>query len=113
MALRAVAGIEPREDFPALPRFEELLAGQHLLISKHTRRHLKTEHFMPGRVVDRANRSRWQAEGALSLHARARAEVERLVESYELPGLPDDVSRELTNLMQREARRYGMDHLPP
>jgi trimethylamine--corrinoid protein Co-methyltransferase len=112
MALRLIAGIEPKGDFPALPRFEELLAGQHLLISKHTRRYLKTEHFMPGRVIDRANRSRWREEGGLSLHERARQEVERLVAAYEPPGLPDDVSRELTRLMQHEARRYGMDRLP-
>ncbi len=112
MALRLIAGIEPKEDFPALARFEELLAGQHLLISKHTRRHLKTEHFMPGRVIDRANRSRWREQGGLSLHQRARQEVERLVASYEPPGLPDDVCRELTKLMEHEARRYGIDCLP-
>jgi trimethylamine--corrinoid protein Co-methyltransferase len=112
MALRLVRGIEPKEDFPALPRFEELLASQHLLISKHTRRYLKEEHYTPGPVIDRANRARWQAEGGLSLHERARREVDRLVESYEPPGLPADVTRELTRLISQEARRFGMDHLP-
>jgi trimethylamine--corrinoid protein Co-methyltransferase len=112
MTLRLIAGIEPKEDFPARPHFEELLQSQHLLISKHTRRYLKEEHFMPGRVIDRANRSRWLAEGGLSLHQRARQEVDRLVASYEPPGLPDDVQRELTRLMEREARRYGMTRLP-
>lgn len=112
MALRLVAGIEPKDDFPALPHFEELLRSQHLLIAKHTRRYLKEEHFMPGRVIDRASRARWQEEGGLSLHERARQEVERLIAAYEPPGLPDDVKRELTRLMEREARRYGMDHLP-
>lgn len=112
MALRLVAGIEPREDFPALPRFEELLKSQHLLISKHTRRHLKQEHYVPGPVIDRANRPRWQEEGRLSLHARARREVERLLAAYEPPPLAADVRRALTERMQAEARRHGADRLP-
>jgi trimethylamine--corrinoid protein Co-methyltransferase len=112
MALRLTAGIEPKDDFPARPRFEELLQGQHLLISKHTRQHWRSEHFLPGRVIDRANRSRWQEEGALSLHERARQEVARLVAASEPPALPTDVQRELTRLMEHEARRYGMSRLP-
>jgi len=63
MTLRMVKGIEPKEDFPAIPHFEELLREHHLLISKHTRRHLKDEHYFPGPAIDRANRSRWQDEG--------------------------------------------------
>ncbi|HUV31413.1 MAG TPA: trimethylamine methyltransferase family protein [Acidobacteriota bacterium] len=112
MAFRMIEGIEPKEDFPALPRFEELLAEQHLLISDHTRRYLKEEMYFPGPVIDRANRSRWEAEGRVSLTDRARAEVKRLVEKHEPVGLPEDVRRELTELMQAEARRHGMEHLP-
>ncbi|UCC31371.1 MAG: trimethylamine methyltransferase family protein, partial [Phycisphaerales bacterium] len=65
MALRLVKGMEPKEDFPALPRFEELLKEQHLLISKHTRRYLREENYLPGPTIDRANRSRWEQEGGL------------------------------------------------
>jgi trimethylamine--corrinoid protein Co-methyltransferase len=112
MALRLARGIEPREDFPALPRFEELLREQHLLISDHTRRHLRQEHVLPGPVIDRANRPRWHAEGARTLGERAYVEVERLVASSRPSSLPDDVKAELTRLMLREAQRYGMDALP-
>ena len=112
MTLRMVRGIEPKEDFPALPRFEELLADQHLLISKHTRQHLRQEHYMPGPAIDRANRSRWQEEGAVSLADRAHRQVEKHLAGYEPSRLPDDVKRELTSLMQKEAGRYGTDELP-
>ena len=95
-----------------MPRFEELLREKHLLISDHTRRYLRQEHVMPGAVIDRANRSRWHAEGARTLGERAHAEVERLTASYKPSSLPDDVKRELGRLMAREARRYGMDALP-
>jgi trimethylamine--corrinoid protein Co-methyltransferase len=112
MVLRCVAGIEPKEDFPALPILEELLREQHLLIAKHTRRHLKAEHFFPGPVIDRANRSRWLEEGGLTLEERAHRQVEKCIESYTPPELPGEVARELVRLMEAEARRYGQDRLP-
>jgi trimethylamine--corrinoid protein Co-methyltransferase len=113
MSLRAVRGIEPREDFPSQPRFEELLAEKHLLISDHTRRHLRQEHLFPGPVIDRANRSRWKEEGSLTLHQRAHAEVLKKLTEYEPSRLPDAVKADLTGLMEGEARRHGMDSLPP
>jgi trimethylamine--corrinoid protein Co-methyltransferase len=112
MALRVVQGIEPKEDFPALPRFEELLKEDHLLISKHTRRYLREEHHFPGPVIDRANRSRWQDEGGTTLGARAHSEVERLLTEYESSSLDDTVRAQMTELMAVEARRHGMDTLP-
>ncbi len=112
MVFRLIAGIEPREDFPALGIFQELLEEGHLLISKHTRRYLEKEHFFPGPVIDRARRSRWEQEGALTLEQRAHHEVERLLESYEPSDLPEYVKKELTKLMSEEACRHGQDNLP-
>jgi trimethylamine--corrinoid protein Co-methyltransferase len=112
MALRLARGIEPREDFPARARFEELLNEQHLLISPHTRRYLRQEHYMPGPAIDRANRSRWREEGGLTLRQRAQREVERLVAACPPSRLGDDVKDELTRRMVSEARRHGMDGLP-
>jgi len=112
MTLRMAKGIEPKDDFPALPRFEELLKEQHVLISEHTRRHLKEEHYFPGAVIDRANRSRWLEEGGLTLGERAHREVDRCLAAYEPPSLADDTRRALAELMTKEARRYGMDALP-
>jgi trimethylamine--corrinoid protein Co-methyltransferase len=112
MAFRLVRGVEPRDDFPAAPIFEEMLRDGHLLISKHTRRHLRQEHNIPGPVIDRANRARWMEEGGLTLGERAHREVERLLAAYEPSRVPDAVKDELTRLMGAEARRYGMDRLP-
>jgi trimethylamine--corrinoid protein Co-methyltransferase len=112
MSLHMLRGIEPREDFPALPHFEELLEEQHLLIAQHTRRYLKEQTCYPGPVIDRANRSRWAEEGSKTLRERAHAEVERLVAEYEPSRLSDEVKRELARLMEREAGRHGMERLP-
>lgn len=112
MTYRLIEGIEPKEDFPAIPLFRELIEEQHLLISKHTRLYLKEEHYVPGPVIDRANRSRWKAEGGLTLEERAHQEVERLLSSYSAPDLPEETKEEIVRLMEAEARRVGQDHLP-
>jgi trimethylamine--corrinoid protein Co-methyltransferase len=95
MCYRLLAGIEPREDFPALPLFEELLQEKHLLIADHTRRHLRQEITFPGPVIDRSNRARWLERGGRTLRERAAQEVARLVEHYAPSRLPDDTKAEL------------------
>lgn len=112
MTTRLVRGIEPKDDFPARPIFEELLREKHLLIATHTRRHLREEIGFPGPVIDRASQARWLEEGGPTLGERARREVARLVRAYQPSRLSEDVKRELTRLMQAEARRWGMDRLP-
>jgi trimethylamine--corrinoid protein Co-methyltransferase len=112
MVFRIIKGIEPKEDFPSLPRFEELLKETHLIISKHTRKYLKEEIYLPGPVIDRANRTRWQEEGCLTLLQRAHKEVERLINDYTPSRLSDNIKKELTKLMIKEARKYGMENLP-
>jgi trimethylamine--corrinoid protein Co-methyltransferase len=112
MVRRLARGIEPREDFPARPRFEELLSEGHLIIADHTRKHLRHEITMPGPVIDRANRSRWVEEGSESLGRRAEREVERLVASAEPARLAADVRLELARRMESEARRRGLPRLP-
>jgi len=112
MLARMNRGIEPREDFPSQPHFEELLSEGHLLISDHTRKYLREEILFPGPVIDRANRSRWIEEGSLSLETRAGHEVEKIIAEHP-EAVPDpDIRSELTRLMQAEAGKHGMDKLP-
>ncbi|MCD4775208.1 MAG: trimethylamine methyltransferase family protein [Candidatus Aegiribacteria sp.] len=112
MTLRLTRGIEPKEDFPSIPIFEELLRDKHLLIANHTRKYLHDEHYFPGAVIDRANSSRWMEEGSLSIGDRAKMEIERLLKAWKPTELPDDVLAEMTGLMKKEAAKYGMDSLP-
>lgn len=112
MTLRMARGIEPKEDFPSIPLFQELLKEKHLLISKHTRKYLKEEHLFPGKIIDRANLSRWQEEGSQSLTDRADQEIERLLNEYQPSGLSEDIKKDLTRRMEDQARLHGMDKLP-
>jgi trimethylamine--corrinoid protein Co-methyltransferase len=112
MTHRLLRGIEPHEDFPSIPIFEELRREKHLLIADHTRRYLREEITFPGAVIDRANRARWAADGRQTLGERAGQEVARLVERYKPSRLPAQTKSELTRLMRAEARRHGMETLP-
>ncbi len=112
MTKRMARGIEPKEDFPSIPLFQELLKDKHLLISKHTRKYLKEEHHTSGKIINRANLSRWKEEGSLSLNDRANQEIERLLNEYEPSRLSEDIKKELNHRMEDEARLNGMDKLP-
>jgi trimethylamine--corrinoid protein Co-methyltransferase len=112
MTHRMLRGISPKEDFPSAPIFEELLREKHLLIADHTRKYLQEEEYFPGPVLSRANRMRWEEEGSSSLMERARGEVEKRIASHRPTRLPEEVRRELTQIMSAEARRHGMDRLP-
>lgn len=112
MALRLVKGITPKEDFPSMPLFQELLTEKHLLISKHTRKYLREEIYFPGKAIQRANRARWKEEGGKSLAQRAHEEVKRLLAHYQPTGISTEVVRELISLMEHEAKKFGMNSLP-
>ena len=108
-----IEGIEPREDFPSLPLFQEFLRDKHLIIADHTRRHLRDEIRFPGPIIDRANRARWEADGGTTLRERASGEVERLIAGAEPSRLDDGVKAQLIERMERAAKDAGMDALPP
>lgn len=112
MMQRLLRGLEPRDDFPARPVFEELLREKHLLIASHTRRHLRDQIVFPGPVIDRANHARWLEEGAPTIRERARREVTRLIDTYEPLARGVEVETELTRIMEAAARLHGMDALP-
>jgi trimethylamine--corrinoid protein Co-methyltransferase len=112
MVMRLRRGIEPREDFPARPLFEELLREGHLLIAAHTRKHRQEQIRVPSPLIERAPLGRWREEGATTLGQRAAREVERLVAAWTPSRLPDAAKRALRERMSRAAREAGMAELP-
>ncbi len=112
MTFRMVDGIEPKEDFPALPHFKELLKEGHLLIADHTMKYRESELSMPGKVINRANLARWESEGETTVNEIAHAEVKELINAYKPNTLSEDVKNELVQLMESEAKKHGQDELP-
>ena len=112
MTDRVRAGIEPREDFPSKPLFEELLAEKHLMIADHTRRHLRSELTFPGPVIDRTSRQRWLEEGSKTLAENVAGEVDRVLGDFTPSRIGDDVRKNLEEVMTAAAKASGMDVLP-
>lgn len=112
LTLRMAKGITPKEDFPSIGLFHELLKEKHLLIAGHTRKYLREEHYWPGPVIDRANLNRWQEEGSQTLRQRAAKEVARLIQTWKPSSLSEETKKDLTKLMSSEAKKHGMDKLP-
>ena len=112
MTFRLIDGITPRDDFPEVLLFQELLTEKHLLISDHTLCHRHKEIFFPGPAIDRANRQRWKQDGALDLNARLQNEVKKLLKTYQPSPLPDSTKKDLVKLMEKEASRHGQKQLP-
>jgi trimethylamine--corrinoid protein Co-methyltransferase len=112
MAGRLRRGMEPRDDFPSVELFRELLAEGHLLIADHTRSHLGQEIDFPGSAIDRIGRPRWVEEGSSTLGDRAALEVDRLVSEYKPSRLSENAQCDLIDRMTVAARRCGMDTLP-
>ncbi len=113
MTFRLLEGIQPRDDFPAIPLFQEFLRDKHLIIADHTRKHLRDEIHFPGPTIDRANRPRWQKKGALTLGEQASTEVERLILEATPTRLDEGVQAQLIERMEGAATDAGMDSLPP
>jgi trimethylamine--corrinoid protein Co-methyltransferase len=112
MAARLRRGIEPRDDFPSRPLFEELLREGHLLIAAHTRKHLREQIRVPSPVIERAPFGRWREEGETTLGARAAREVARLIGAWTPSRVPDAAKQALRERMAHAARTAGMEELP-
>lgn len=112
MALRLLRGVAERDDFPLTPRLEELETDGHLLMSDHTLRHLRHEQYLPGPVMERAEREKWEGDGRADVVRRAQDEIGRLAAGAVESKLPTDMVMELKARMRQEAEVYNMGGLP-
>jgi trimethylamine--corrinoid protein Co-methyltransferase len=82
------------DDIPSSHFIGELLEEGHGLTAEHTMKHWPSELHLPSPVWDRDAYSAWSAAGELDIEARATAEVERLLEAYEMPPADPALDRE-------------------
>jgi trimethylamine--corrinoid protein Co-methyltransferase len=113
MALRLSKGIELRDEKLALPLIESAIAKKEFLSLPHTAKWYREEAYFPHPVIDRSTLEEWEGAGGLDAPARAAARVEELLGGHAPEPLDDAVRKHLTELMERDAKRYGMEELPP
>ena len=111
MVFRILEGISPREDFPSLPLFEELLHEQHLILSDHTIKYLREEHYNPGQMINRKSTVLWQEEGEPTFHQRARQQVSELIKKYSPNPSTLKYTAELNKRLTEFIRHQNL-HLP-
>jgi trimethylamine--corrinoid protein Co-methyltransferase len=112
MALRLTGGIELRDDPIALSLIEKALEKKEFLSLPHTAKWYRAEAYFPNEVIDRSTLEEWESGGALEAAVRASSRVEKLLEDHEPEPLDGAVRAHLKELMERDAKRYGMDELP-
>jgi len=113
MTKRLVRGIIPREEKLADDLFGDLADGQLFLTSPRTLAYMREEVSSPGAAIDRQPRELWQSKGGKDALQHAHERVNDLLTKHKPEALPDDVRAELVRIMTAEARRHGMDKLPP
>jgi trimethylamine--corrinoid protein Co-methyltransferase len=107
MTRRLVAGLEPREDFPADALFDELLREKTLLTADHTLKYFHQEHYIPGPLIDRTQLQEGPAGEGPDLMQRARDEVQRHLAQYEPPEvLSAQHRRDLEGVMNAAAGAF-------
>jgi trimethylamine--corrinoid protein Co-methyltransferase len=94
MVMRAVEGIRVDETTLAFDEIQKVGPGGHYVSSRHTRRYMRTEQYMPT-LSDRENRDIWEAAGGKDARRRA-TEIARSVLNAEPVSLIDtDVRRRI------------------
>jgi trimethylamine--corrinoid protein Co-methyltransferase len=112
MAQRLLRGIEVHTETLATAMFAQTgLSGQFLKL-KETRRMFQQEQYLPSKVIDRVSNRAWQDAGSLDTFARARVRAGELLAAYRRPALSVEIERDLRALVEREAQRAGLNHLP-
>lgn len=112
MAKRMARGVEPLTETLATALFAGINFKADFLKQKETRTLFAKEQFLPSKVMDRASLRTWKDSGKPDAWTRARAETQRLLDSYQRPAAAPETETALTALMARLARDAGMESLP-
>jgi trimethylamine---corrinoid protein Co-methyltransferase len=96
MVMRAVEGIKVDETTLAFDEIQKVGPAGHFVSSRHTRRHMRTEQFMP-KISDRENREVWQSSGGKDARQRATEIARCILDSEPVSYINDDVRRRIIN----------------
>ncbi|MCF8080320.1 MAG: trimethylamine methyltransferase family protein [Desulfobacterales bacterium] len=94
MVMRAVEGIRVDDDTLALDELMKVGPGGHFVSSRHTRRHMRTEQFMP-KLSDRDGREAWQAAGAKDTRQRAAEKARSILDAEPVSMISPEVRKKI------------------
>jgi trimethylamine--corrinoid protein Co-methyltransferase len=94
MVMRAVEGIRVDDETLALEELKKVGPGGHFVSSRHTRKHMRTEQFMP-KLSDRDGREAWEAGGAMDARQRATETARSILEADPVSVIPEAVRKQI------------------
>lgn len=94
MVMRAVEGIRVDETTLAFDEIQKVGPAGHFVSSRHTRRHMRNEQFMPT-LSDRENRDVWQAAGGKDARARATEKARSVLDAEPVSCIDAEVRRQI------------------
>lgn len=112
MAKRLIAGITPKSDPMGLDVLLDVIEkGGNFLSHPSTLQHFRKEFFFPGPVIDRSASGEWEREKKNVL-ARAKEQIQAILRKEPAYRLDAERSRKLREIMETNARKFGMEKLP-
>ncbi len=113
MAKRLESGIALRDDPIAIPVLEEGLETKNFLSLPHTLKWFREEAYVPDGIVDRGTLEEWRQKGRKDAAQRASERVGKILQTHIPERLDEKTVAALQELMRCEARRHGLQELPP
>lgn len=107
-ARRIVKGIEVNDETLAADVIDKVGPGGHFLGEEHTMEHFKKETWYPD-LFERTFYDNWKKEGSKTLFERANEKVIDILDNYEPEPLPEDVSKQLDEIVKRAESKLD-DH---
>lgn len=112
MALRLVRGVSQDSAGRAVELIADLVAVGSFLGHRHTREHFRKELFIPSRLIERGTYDQWEAGGGRQTAEVAADEVRAILARGNPAPVSDELRRELSAIVETDARRLGVDSLP-
>jgi trimethylamine--corrinoid protein Co-methyltransferase len=113
MVQRLLRGIATPTETLATGFFEAAGPEGRFLELQETRRLFRSEQFLPALMSDRGSRRGWLDAGGLDAYGRARARVEEIMATHQVPALAPEVASGLVGIVREAGAAYGLgDALP-
>jgi trimethylamine--corrinoid protein Co-methyltransferase len=105
MVKRIMRGILVDEEHLAVDVINRVGPGGHYLADEHTYECFRNEFWFP-KLMDRLRWDEWQQAGSRTMAQRVREKVIDLLENYEPEPLPDDVLKEVKEIIAQADERH-------
>ena len=100
MTKRLIQGVDVNQETLARDVIQQVGPGGHFLLEDHTYNHFKKELWVP-KLLTRQPYETWQSQGAKDMEARVKEKVKEILDTHNVPSLPDKTLAALEKLKNK------------